>query len=544
VAVQSHNFYVYQDTVPVITPTHAIVVIDSFTVDDDMGGGSFGNSNGKADDGETVETVVSLINVGPDSALSTSAVLRASDPYVTVTDSAGNYGTIPPDSTVVPPWEFLYEVAPSVPDSHVVEFALTISHTDTSYAKHFSILTSAPVLALADVSVSDTLSGNGDNCIEATETIELRFTLENKGSGDGEGVTVLLTEDDPYLELIGDSAYVAMVPAGGQAEPLPPFAMEILPECPDFHEITLGIDFQFASGRQASGSTSIYVGGLLDDDVEGGTPGWTHSDFQDGYVDEWHLEDYRNHTAGGTYSWKFGGSGSTRYSDLAHGALMTPELCLGPNATLTFWHYCRAEILDDNYAWDGGVVEISTDGGETWVQITPAGGYDRKIWDNPDSPFPAETPCFARTTDWEEEEFDLSAYEGRARIRFRFGSDGYVGAEGWYIDDIRVEDDKASVDTGDRYGEIMPVEFALKRVVPNPLSSKGRVAFDIPRPSWVVIELYDVRGRVVERLADSAFKPGRYSLAMGGGRELASGMYFLRMQADGFSDTQKVVVLK
>jgi hypothetical protein len=269
-----------------------------------------------------------------------------------------------------------------------------------------------------------------------------------------------------------------------------------------------------------------------------------HMDLKDGYVDEWHIEDYRNHTGGGTYAWKFGGSGSTRYSDLSHGVLVTPDLCLGPNATFTFWHYCRAETMDATYAWDGAIVEMSTDGGDSWFQITPVGGYQKLIYTNPDSPFEGNTPCFAWTTDWTEVQFDLSAYEGTAKIRFRFGADAYYGYEGWYIDDINVTDDLASVDLDEKDLDVYPVEFSLHRVTPNPFSRGAVISFDVPRTSRVVIDLFDVRGRVVENLANSVAEPGRYALTFGEAGSLPPGVYFLNMQAEGFSETQKVVVVK
>jgi hypothetical protein len=544
VAVNAHNFYVYTDTIPVVTANHAVVVIDSFSVDDDGTGGSLGNNNGLADDGETVETVVTLKNVGQDSAFSAWALLETFDPYVTVLDSAGSYGDIPPDSTVTPGWDFRYEISPSVPDSHSVLFALNISYGDTSYAKHFTVMTNAPVLGIVDAAAADSLYGNDDGCIEPGETVELTIALKNTGSGEGEGVSVVVSESDPYVTLESDSAYVSTITAGGQGTLQPAFELSFLPECPEFHQVELVLAINFASGRQTSDSLVVSVGGSLEDDMESGSPNMVHMDLKDSYVDEWHLDDYRNHTSGGTYAWKFGGDGSTRYSDLAHGVLVTPDLCLGPNATFTFWHYCRAETMNATYAWDGGVVEMSTDGGDSWFQIAPEGGYQKLIYPNGDSPFEPDTPCFAWTTDWTQVEFDLSAYEGTAKIRFRFGSDAYYGFEGWYIDDINVTDDLASVDLDDRDLEVIPIEFALHRVSPNPFTRSAVLAFDVPRTSRVVIDLFDVRGRVVEPLADSVTGPGRYALNIGENGNLPPGVYFLKMQAEDFSKTQKIVVIK
>jgi hypothetical protein len=545
VAVRAHNFYTYADTIPVVTADHAVVVIDDYTVDDDGAGGSLGNSNGMADDGETVETVVSLANVGQDSAFGVWALLETADPYVTVLDSAGSYGDIPPSGRVTPSWGFLYEISPAVPDSHFVMFTLNISHSDTVYAKHFTVMVSAPALKIAGVAATDTLYGNGDDCIEAGETVEFAITFENRGSGEGEGIMVVVTEADPYVTLGNDSAYVSTIVAGDQGTPQPSFVLSFGADCPEFHKARLGIQILFASGREAADSLTLTTGGSLEDDMESGSPHITHVDLQDGYLDEWHLESNRNHTAGGNYSWKFGGTGSTRYSDLAHGALVTPDLCLGANATFSFWHFCRAETMDATYAWDGAIVEISTDGGGSWSQITPVGGYQKQIYPNSDSPFEAYTPCFAWTTAWSRVEFDLSAYEGSAKIRFRFGSDGYVGYEGWYIDDINLTDDLASVDLDGRDLGVLPTEFALHRVSPNPFSSSAVLAFDVPRTSRVVISLYDVRGRVCETLADwAAAAPGRYTLTLRDDKNLPSGVYFLKMQAEGFSTSQKVLMVK
>jgi hypothetical protein len=200
--------------------------------------------------------------------------------------------------------------------------------------------------------------------------------------------------------------------------------------------------------------------------------------------------------------------------------------------------------MNATYAWDGGIVEMSMDGGDSWFQITPVGGYHKLINPNPDSPFEGDTPCFAWTTSWTQEQFDLSAYEGTARIRFRFGSDAYYGFEGWYIDDINVTDDLASVDLDDTDLEVLPSEFALHRVSPNPFSRNAVISFDVPRTSRVVVELFDVRGRVVETLADSVAKPGRYAISIGGNDPLPPGVYFLKMQAEGFSRTQKAVIIR
>jgi len=179
-------------------------------------------------------------------------------------------------------------------------------------------------------------------------------------------------------------------------------------------------------------SADLVPVGILDD-MESGAGGWVHG----GQNDLWHLTESRAYSL--THSWYCGVSVYTQYIDSMDARLVTPPVRLAPGARLSFRHWARMELEYGNYAWDGGIVELSTDGGSTYSQITPEGGYPYLIVDNPASPFVPDTPCFAGTGGWESASFDLSTYAGEeVRFRFRFGSDGWIVEEGWYIDDVVV----------------------------------------------------------------------------------------------------------
>jgi len=176
---------------------------------------------------------------------------------------------------------------------------------------------------------------------------------------------------------------------------------------------------------------------LFFDDVEGGTNDWAHA----GTNDAWHIRGDR--FASPQRAWHFGGGTNGTYPDRAHAALTGPPIRLDAPARLHFRHWARMEYDDDqmdNHYWDGGVVELSTNDGAAFFPLTPDGGYPHRVTDNPDSPFPPETPCFGDTGGrWEEAVCDLTSWTGAtARVRFRFGSDAYVTEEGWYVDDVRI----------------------------------------------------------------------------------------------------------
>lgn len=122
-----------------------------------------------------------------------------------------------------------------------------------------------------------------------------------------------------------------------------------------------------------------------------------------------------------------------------HAMLLSPPVSLGNHALLTFNHWIASEL--DTVAgrcFDGGIVEISTDAGQTFVQLP--GPYTHQITGWALSPWPDGTPCFAGSgTGWQDVTFDLSAYAGRTVwLRFHYGADDNTDREGWYVDNIRI----------------------------------------------------------------------------------------------------------
>jgi hypothetical protein len=110
-----------------------------------------------------------------------------------------------------------------------------------------------------------------------------------------------------------------------------------------------------------------------------------------------------------------------------------------PSAELVVSHWLAAEASGTypDSAYDGGLIEISTDG-SVFTQITPLGNYTHHYRRSTTGPLPGAA-CLSNTANWPQLSFDLAAYAGQTvQFRFRFSSDSGVGAEGWYIDDIRV----------------------------------------------------------------------------------------------------------
>jgi hypothetical protein len=86
-----------------------------------------------------------------------------------------------------------------------------------------------------------------------------------------------------------------------------------------------------------------------------------------------------------------------------------------------------------------------------------------------------------------------------------------------------------------------PVVLRFEPNRPNPFRRHTVVEYELARGGRVRLELYDVLGSVVVRLADRVLPAGRHQQGLDGGR-LASGVYFLRLEAGGRSWTRKIAL--
>ena len=86
------------------------------------------------------------------------------------------------------------------------------------------------------------------------------------------------------------------------------------------------------------------------------------------------------------------------------------------------------------------------------------------------------------------------------------------------------------------------------RAFPNPFNPHVNIEFEIPRAARLTLTVHDVSGRPVRTLADRTYQSGTHAEVWNGrddnGHQLASGVYFYRLEADGFRKTEKVVLVK
>jgi len=88
-----------------------------------------------------------------------------------------------------------------------------------------------------------------------------------------------------------------------------------------------------------------------------------------------------------------------------------------------------------------------------------------------------------------------------------------------------------------------PSAFILYPAYPNPFNSRTTIHYELPRPSQVSLSVYELTGRLVERLVDDRINAGRYATSWQAGA-LPSGLYFMRFEAGDRTQMQKVVLMR
>jgi len=91
--------------------------------------------------------------------------------------------------------------------------------------------------------------------------------------------------------------------------------------------------------------------------------------------------------------------------------------------------------------------------------------------------------------------------------------------------------------------DLLPDEFQLEQNYPNPFNPSTTIQFALPVETEVSLKLYDILGREVASLIDKELPAGVHKLIFEASG-FPSGIYFYRIQTEGFVKTKKLTLLK
>lgn len=195
-------------------------------------------------------------------------------------------------------------------------------------------------------------------------------------------------------------------------------------------------------------------------------------------------------------------------------------------------------------AYDGGFIEISSDGGSSWNVV---GGNLSHPADNafyfPNTGINLGDPIYYGSLfSWQQQEIDLSDFiDKNILIRFSFCSDNYRVIDGWYIDDIKIVSYDILASAAD---DEIQYKFSLKQNYPNPFNPTTSIEYEIAETDLVTLKIYDVLGREVKVLVNEILSPGKYNVNFDVKSNLSSGLYLYRLESGHSSQTRKMLLLK
>lgn len=95
---------------------------------------------------------------------------------------------------------------------------------------------------------------------------------------------------------------------------------------------------------------------------------------------------------------------------------------------------------------------------------------------------------------------------------------------------------------------ILPFAFSLHQNYPNPFNPTTTIEFSLPKRSAVRISVYNLLGQQVTQLVNREYSAGNYRITWDGttasGATAATGVYFYRLETEGFVGKRKMLLLK
>lgn len=398
-----------------------------------------GDNDGVAERGETVSLTISLRNSGTSTASSIASTLTALTPGVTVVQGSSAYPSITAGSTAANSTPFTITIGPEVACGTSISLSLAVTSSSTPATIGYTVTTGPTCNFIPNFSGGtlawSEITGNGNGFADPGELISVTLPVSNS-EGAASGVNGTLTSPDANVSMMSGASAYPNISTGQTQSNSTPFQVMIGSAFPCGDKLTLALDVASATGT-----------GTMSWELQTGRPeGAALQTFNfDGGLT---LPPFTAATGTGTNNWAVRATTGTNSAPnaasyqpgpttVADAYLVSPVV---NNATqLQFFHSYAFENT-----FDGGVIEITTNGGGLWTDLLPqitegtyaAGviddGYgsalaNRRAWTGGGTTFNA----------WSRVTVDLTPYSGETiQVRWRFASDSSQASGGWRVDSI------------------------------------------------------------------------------------------------------------
>lgn len=556
-----------------------------------------GDGDGSLEPGEVAELKLTLQNVGLGDLDDVSGILATTDPFIAVTDENGHFGAMESGGTATNTGNtFGLSVSPAAPPGHnvefvlsatgdggtyqysgLVEFSLTLGGQPTQspsgpdsygyYAYDASDVGTGQAPVYSWIEIAPPGPGSIISAITnedaKTTTVALPFTFRYYGIDYNEisicsnGFLAMGTEDYRF----GDNSQIPN--SHGPAAMIAPFWDDLDPsQAGDIYQWYDSTNHLWLV--QFEGVVH-YVGGVNPETFEAilYDPAYYPTATGDGeivfqYKDVGSIGSstvgIENHLQNDGIQYVYDNSYDPNAAAIVDGQAI--KFSTHPPSAADIWLVYSEHAVNDSVGGDGDgipepgeiidlIVTLENRGSETAYAVVctlSTADPDAVIGDN-SAPFGDIGSGAKGDNTGAPFTVEISGAPVDSLIGFDLHMQAAGGYDAWAWFTMVLGSTGTGIEEGD-----LPGVLALGRNFPNPFAERTTIAYELPRPARVHLEIYNLAGRKVTTILSGERPAGRHSAVWkrtdSSGRRVAAGIYFCRLEAAGLTSTKKMIVLK
>jgi hypothetical protein len=455
---------------------------------------------------------------------------------------------------------------------------------DSSWSSQFGLTVYAPVLTYQSHQVT---GGNGNGILDPGETANLIVTIKNEGGAAASSVTSTLTTSSPYLTINDGSGNFGTIAPGAQASNSgDPYVLTASSSTPMGTECNMAIivhsgiycdtlPFTLTVGQLAPSDTGLYYSY------------WSGGPHSQCPVFSWYAIDSTQTAHPGTslnlsddqvvrvglpFTFRYYGINYTRLSissngfvtcDSATSSYVTnyglPGTSSPPTCIAGLWDdldpgnsgqpsdvYYYYDAVNHRFVVEYFRVEHYSSGYHETFEIML---YDPVYWPTPTGDGEIIVQYLLAM---QQADNTLGIQNSARTVGIQYYLDG-----AYHVLAAPVTDSFAIKYTTYPPGYVgieeggfadVPLRTRFGMLAPNPFSGVVRIPYQIAKAGEVNLGVYDASGRLVSRLAGGVHEPGYYQAIWKGiddaGRKTPAGVYFIRMETETYTATEKAILVR
>ncbi|KQC07883.1 MAG: hypothetical protein APR54_00620 [Candidatus Cloacimonas sp. SDB] len=540
--------------------------------------------------GTTVNLSVTLTNYGTEISSAVNATLTTDNEYININTASVNYGSIAPAISVTDDFNLSFDA--NCPDGEMIDLNLDLGGYGNGKIGFF---VNSMLFDVTDVIIDD------DGIASPGETVEIEVTLLNSGSVDAVDLQAVVVALSDAVAVLDQQIEFGSVPVNGETSGS--FTIQVDPSCLVGRTVSFQLDLSESNGRETQNIVAIEIG-----EIDNTHPTFSASMDYFAY-DSFDIEydetpDYNWYEIDP----QAGGAGSVTYMpDDFSASYQLPftfryygidydSLTICSNGWISFettWM-----VMFSNWTipaplgpyamvapyWDDLI-------GEPFMVGDSLYHHDMRIcrhYEESENIFIVEwNECVSRFDDSTQIKFQVILYDpdhyptidGNGEIQFNYHTVDNVDANNNYAT-VGIENQTQQKGVLYTYADIYPPsatplqnEMAIKFTTdppdnftesdnltlipqlpvlhpnyPNPFNPVTTISFTLPTQAEVELSIYNVKGQLVNTLAENNFAAGTYDLIWNGrdnfGNSVTSGIYYYKLNADNNIETRKCVLIK